>query len=89
MKLFYLGNEVDTTKEQRFLSKNADGFKVTIKYKLGTYIEGEHVETFYKCTDVHYQYKSATKKNKIAFESDIINTGFNDYVDNIESVLID
>jgi hypothetical protein len=87
MKLIYLGEEIDTTIEREFLSTNKNGFKVTIKYnKDSLYID----EIFDYCTEVHNLYESYIKDRKqIAFESDILYTGFTRAIKEIDKVTIE
>jgi hypothetical protein len=95
MKLIHLGNEIDTTKEQELLSDNENGFKVTVKYKEDSWMskhEGRQVvDVFNNCTEVHYMYDTVIRKyeKRIAFESDIHQTGCTRSVDDIEIVIVE
>ena len=53
MKLIYLGEELDTTKEHELNSKNEFGFKVNIKYTKESWFKIKE-DTIYNCTEVHH-----------------------------------
>lgn len=95
MKLIYLGEEIDTTKEYEVFSNNEYGFKVTVTYKKDSWMS-EHqkkqaIDVFNNCAEVHHMYDKIIRKDdiKIAFESDIHKTGCNRSVNDIESVKIE
>jgi hypothetical protein len=95
MKLIYLDLELDPSKEHKLYSKNLFGFKVTVKYKRITSYTNKHkmehvVNIFNNCTEVHHMYKTLSdKRDKIAFESDIHNTGCSQLINDIKSVIIE
>ena len=89
MKLIYLGQELDTTKEHELNSKNEFGFKVNIKYTKESWYKIKE-ETVYNCTEVHHLWSKDYMGNaSIAFESDIHSTGFTRTINTIESVNIE
>lgn len=89
MKITYLGQELDITKEHELNSENEFGFKVDIKYTNESWYPTKE-DTAYNCTEVHHlwstDYMGGTS---IAFESDIHSTGFTRKIDTIESVNIE
>jgi hypothetical protein len=89
MKITYLGQELDTTKEHELISENEFGFKVDIKYtKDSWYPTKEGI--VYNCTEVHHLWSTDYMGGpSIAFESDIHRTGFTRRIDVIESVNIE
>ena len=89
MKLIYLGEELDTTKEHELNSKNEFGFKVNIKYTKESWFKIKE-DTIYNCTEVHHLYSSDYMRYaSIAFESDIHSTGFTRTINTIELVNIE
>jgi hypothetical protein len=89
MKIIYLGEEIEATKEHELFSKNEFGFKVTIQNtKESWYPEKE--EIIHNCTEVHNLWSlNYMGGASIAFESDIHRTGFTRRIDDIESVNIE
>lgn len=89
MKITYLGQELDATKEHELISKDVFGFKVDIKHtKESCYVKNE--DTVYNCTEVHHLWSEDYMGGaSIAFESDIHGTGFTRRIDTIESVNIE
>jgi hypothetical protein len=93
MKLTYLGEELDSTKEKEILSGSKFGFNVIVVYKIDSwmskYEKEQVVDIFNNCTEVHNLFESFIPREKrIAFESDIHHTGCTRNVDDIESVEI-
>ena len=89
MKITYLGQELDTTKEHELLSKNEFGFKVTIQHTEESWYV-DKTDIVYNCTEVHHLWSLDYMGGpSIAFESDIHSTGFTRRVDTIESVDIE
>jgi len=88
MKLIYLGEDLDVTKEHELISYNEFGFIVDIEYtKESRYSRKE--DSIYNCTEVHHLWnKDYMGGASIAFESDIHSTGFTKRIDDIESVNI-
>lgn len=84
MKIIYLTQELDATKEHELISKNVFGFKVRVKYTKESWYPIKE-ETIYNCTEVHNLYRN----DSIAFESNINQTGFTRIIDIIESVNIE
>jgi len=88
MKIIYLGQELDVTKEHELNSKSEFGFKVDIKYTGDSWYSTKE-DTIYNCTEVHHLWSRYYMGGaSIAFESDIHSTGFTRRVDTIESVNI-
>ena len=89
MKIIYLGEELDATKEHELISKNEFGFKVDIKHTKESWYPIKE-DTAYNCTEVHHLWSLDYMGGaSIAFESDIHSTGFTRRIDTIESVNID
>lgn len=89
MKLIYLGQELDTTKEHELLFKSEFGFKVDIKYTKESWYPTKE-GTAYNCTEVHHLWSNDYMGGaSIAFESDIHCSGFTRRIDDIESVNIE
>ncbi len=92
MKLIYLGEELDSTKEKEILSGSKFGFNVIVVYKIDSWMSQHRkeqvVDVFNNCTEVHHLYESYDSEKRIAFESDIQRTGCTRKVDDIESVEI-
>lgn len=88
MKITFLGQELDTTKEHELCSENQFGFKVEIKMTKESWYPQKEL-TIYNCTEVHHLWsKDYMGGASIAFESDIHGTGFTRRIDDIESVTI-
>lgn len=93
MKLIKDNVELDSSIEHELFSGEL-GFTVTIVYTEESWLsEGlnePYTETVNNITEVHHLYKSPIGggRLKIAFESDIHNTGFTRDVNDIESVHI-
>jgi len=90
MKLIYLGQELDTTKEHElFPPKGSEfGFKVDIKMTEESRYTVK--ETAYNCTEVHHLWNENYMGGaSIAFESNIHGTGFTRRIGDIESVTIE
>jgi hypothetical protein len=87
MKLIYLNKKLDTSKEHEIFSNNEFGLKVTVTFKPGNFSN----EILNNCTEVHYKYKDLGlhTTERIAFESDIHNTGCTYLIRNIKSVVIE
>ncbi|MCK9445661.1 hypothetical protein M0Q50_02080 [bacterium] len=85
MKLIFLGEELDSTKEQELVDTGI-GFYVTIKYKSNLVY---HNECINNCTEVHNLYETFGDRKCIAFESNIHQTGFTREIENVESVIIE
>lgn len=89
MKLIYLGQEIDSTKEHELLTENVFGFKVDIKYTNESWYPAKE-DSAYNCTEVHHLWSLDYMGGaSIAFESDIHNTGFTRRIDDIEIVNIE
>ena len=89
MKLIYLGEELDTTKEHELLTDSEFGFKVDIKMTEESWYKVKE-DTAYNCTEVHHLWSENYMGGaSIAFESDIHKTGFTRRIDDIESVTIE
>lgn len=89
MKITYLGQELDPTKEHELKSDNEFGFKVDIKHTKESWYPTKE-DTAYNCTEVHHLWSQDYMGGaSIAFESDIHSTGFTRRIDTIESVNID
>jgi hypothetical protein len=93
MKLIFLGEELDSTKEKEILSGSKFGFNVIVVYKMDSWMsqhkKEQVVDVFNNCTEVHHLFESIfPEKKRIAFESDIHRTGCTRNVDDIESVEI-
>lgn len=95
MKLNYCRKELNTCKEQNIESENEFGFSVIITYQketspLSRYFNESFIESIYNCTHVHYGYNdmSGESMKKIAFESDIHETGFTRVIKDIKNVEI-
>ncbi len=94
MKLTYQGKELDTDIEHELFSNKGKCFNVDITYTEDCWIskaEGvnKFVESIKSYTEVHYHYErfaSMLNFPRIAFESDILQTGFTREVNEIESV---
>ena len=88
MKLIYLGQELDTTKEHELLTDSEFGFKVDIKMTKESWYTVKE-DTAYNCTEVHHLWSlDYMGGSSIAFESDIHRTGFTRRINDIESVVI-
>lgn len=87
MKLIFLGEELDSTKEHELVDTGI-GFYVTIKYK-SMLNSGYYDESINNCTEVHNLYKTFGDRKCIAFESNIHQTGFTREIENVESVIIE
>lgn len=88
MKIIFLGNELDVTKEHELLSEKEFGFKVDITYTKESWYPEKSV-TVNNCTEVHHLWSLDYMGGaSIAFESDIHSTGFTRRIDTIESVKI-
>lgn len=88
MKIIYLGQEIDPTIEHDLRSNNEFGFKIDIKYTDDCWLRG-NTDTAYNCTQFHWRYTdlfNPVPSNRVAFESDIHNTGFTKEVSVIEYV---
>jgi hypothetical protein len=90
MKIIYLNQELNPDEEHEIFSDNEFGFSVHIEYKEDAWLKAYYrePEIVNNITEVHSRYKFAGKNDKIAFQSNIHNTGFNRYIDEIESVTI-
>lgn len=89
MKITYLGQDLDTTKEHELISENVFGFKVDIKHTEESWYPTKE-DTAYNCTEVHHLWSMDYMGGaSIAFESDIHGTGFTRRIDTIESVNIE
>lgn len=89
MKLIYLGQELDTSKEHELLSDSEFGFKVDIKYTEESWYPKKE-DTAYNCTEVHHLWSlNYMGGPSIAFESDIHSTGFTRRISDVESVTIE
>ena len=92
MKLIYLGEELDSTKEKEIFSGSKFGFNVIVVYKIDSWMSQHRkeqvVDIYNNCTEVHYLYETYGLNKRIAFESDIHRTGCTRNVDDIESVEI-
>lgn len=90
MKIFYLGEELDTTKEHELFTDNEFGFKIDIKYTQDSWYTTKD-DTAYNCTEFHWRFNEDedwAREKCVAFESDIHRTGFTKEIKNIESVNI-
>lgn len=89
MKLIYLGQELDITKEHDLTTYSEFGFKVDIEYTKESWYP-EKQATTYNCTQVHHLWsKNYMGGASIAFESGIHRTGFTRRIDDVESVTIE
>lgn len=89
MKIIYLGNELDVTKEHELINDSELGFKVDIKYSEGSWYKDKE-DTAYNCTEVHHLWsKNYMGGPSIAFESDIHGEGFTRNISDIEEVKIE
>ena len=91
MKLIYLGEELDSTKEKEILSGSKFGFNVIVMYKIDSWMslheKKQVVNTYNNCTEIHNRFTSKTREEpQIAFESDIHSTGCTRKLRDIESV---
>jgi hypothetical protein len=87
MKLIYLGEELDSTKEHELLTDSEFGFKVDIEMTKESFYKDT---TAYNCTEVHHLWSEDYMGGaSIAFESDIHGTGFTRRINDIESVTIE
>ena len=89
MKLIYLGQELDTTKEHELVTESEFGFKVHIKYTRESWYP---IREYYchNITEVHHLFSEDYMGGpSIAFESDIHQTGFTRRISDIESVDIE
>lgn len=84
--LIYLDEELDNNKEYELLSDNEYGFDVKIIYGINSYHQ-EKEQYIHNVTEVHYLYKSFNG-DRVAIESDIHSTGFNEYLKDIISIEI-
>ena len=89
MKLIYLVQELDTTKEHELLTDSEFGFKVDIKMAKDNLYKVKE-DTAYNCTEVHHLWSLDYMGGaSIAFESDIHTTGFTRRINDIETVTIE
>lgn len=89
MKIIYLGEELDVTREHELISNSLFGFKVDIVYKSVSWFPTKE-KTMYNCTEVHHLFSLEYMGGpSIAFESDIHSTGFTRQISDIESVNIE
>ena len=91
MKLIYLGQELDSTKEHELFppKESKFGFKVDIKMTEESWYTVKE-DTAYNCAEVHHLWSENYMGGaSIAFESDIHRTGFTRRIDDIESVTIE
>jgi len=96
IKLIYLGEELNINQEHDILTESEYGFKVTVVYNLnsevGIYEGKKLIEIRHNCTQVHYGYTSwglTDPITKVAFESDILDTGSNRMIEELESITIE
>jgi len=92
MKLFYLGKELDSSAEQELKTDNEFGFVVTIKFNPDNRFHRDtETSIFRNATEVHSRYTEMTIRpgKRIAFESDIHQTGFWKDIEEIETVTIE
>ena len=86
----FLGEELDTTKEYEFFSKDEPkgefGFTATIKFKEDATAWAGTTRVCNNLTEVHSRHRDG---KDIAFESDIHGTGCNLPIENIESVTVE
>lgn len=89
MKIIYLGEELDVTREHELISNSLFGFKVDIVYKNVSWYPTKK-QTMYNCTEVHHLFSLEYMGGpSIAFESDIHSIGFTRQISDIESVNIE
>lgn len=89
MKITYLGQNLDVTKEHELFSSNEFGFKVNIKYTKESWYPTKE-NSVHNCTEVHHLWSDDYMGGaSIAFESDIHGTGFTRRIDVIESINIE
>lgn len=89
MQIIYLGEELDATKEHQLFTENVFGFNVNIKYTEDSWYPVKNVIA-YNCTEVHHMWSLDYMGGaSIAFESDILGTGFTRVIDTIESINIE
>lgn len=89
MKIIYLGEELDATKEHEIESNNEFGFDIEIKYTEESWYQTKE-RTFHNYTEVHHLWSlDYMGGESIAFESDIQGTGFTRRISDIESVKIE
>lgn len=89
MKLIYLSQDLDTTKEHELLTDSEFGFKVDIKMTEESWHTVKE-DTAYNCTEVHHLWsKNYMGGASIVFESDIHRTGFTRSINDIEYVTIE
>ena len=90
MKLIYLGQELDTTKEHELFPPDEHEFGFKVDIKMTDESEYDKNETAYNCTEVHHLWSTNYMGGpSIAFESDIHGSGFTRRIDDIESVTIE
>ncbi len=91
MKITYLGQELDVTKEHELFSNNEFGFKIDIQYTDDSFYRFKK-DTAYNCTEFHWRFnqdQDLEKEKDVAFESDIHSTGFTRKIKAILSVNIE
>ena len=90
MKIIHLENIIDNTKEQEIYSDDEYGLDVLVIYSEDSWINKQQnkqvIDVFNNCTEIHYMYDS--KNKRIAFESDIHQSGCNHSIDDIETIVI-
>ena len=90
MKLIYLGEEIDSTKEKEIFSGCKFGFNVIVAYKIDSWMSKAHgsqiVDKFHNLTEIHNLFHRHFGEKSIAFESDIHQTGCYRNIEDIEIV---
>ena len=85
-ELIFIGNVLDNTIEHELNSYTEYGFNVIIKFKPNKKYSGTWM--LRNVTEVHYLYDKYLDETRVAFESDIHDTGRTNEVNDIEQIII-
>lgn len=88
MILIYLGKKLDSNKEHYLTSKSDKGFTIEIKYNNKSKYPDQIVNQYTDIHNLYNLYNNIESENRIAFESDILQTGFNRLIEHIDTITI-